>query len=302
MLYRWNIIGHEKELTALENDIYQNNIHHAYLFVGPEKIGKSRVAKTFLSILQCQNNFCHTCPACAQIEKKCHPDTIELCDDGESVKINAVRDIIARLNMTCQSPYKILLIENMGRLTDEAVSCLLKTLEEPPEKTIFIFTANQLQDIMPTIASRMRIINFRKLPDVVLRTALKERYPEIDEETLDQVMALSLGRSGRAIKLLSEPETFEELRQFYRHIQFLDTKASTGSRLVSMTDIAADPQKMKLFLSLLGYHFRKALTAGGGPEKTRRALNVLQELHKVMNLMSYNVNPRLSLEHIMLQL
>ena len=171
MYYNWNVIGHEKELGLLEHDFRENNIHHAYLFVGPEKVGKFRVAKSVAGILQCPENFCHSCPTCIQIEKKCHPDIIELEDDGQSIKIDTVRDIIARLNMTSQGRYKILLIQNIGRLTEEAGNCLLKTLEEPPQKTIFLFTVSQLRDIMPTIASRMRLIHFKKLGNDVYNSS-----------------------------------------------------------------------------------------------------------------------------------
>lgn len=300
MLYTWNVIGHEKELSQLEQNIKSGNIHHAYLFVGPEKIGKFRVAKSLAGILQCPNNFCHTCPTCVQIEKKCHPDTIELEDDGESIKINIVRDIIARLNMTGQSRHKIVLIQDIGRLTE--APALLKTIEEPPEKTIFIFTAGQLRDIMPTIASRMRILHFKKLPDEILREALKEQFPAADDETLDQVLLLSLGRSGKAIQLLSSPEIFQELRDLYRHIQFLDEKASPAARLMAMHLLYQDPRKTKTFMSLLIHYFRRKMFA----EKTHAgrldAIRILINTHKTLNLYDRNINQRLLLENLMLQL
>lgn len=302
MFYNWNVIGHKKELALLEQDFRGNNVAHAYLFVGPAKIGKFRVAKAAAGILQCPNDFCHRCPICIQIEKKCQPDTIELPDDNESIKISQVREIIARLNMTGQSRHKILLIENTGRLTDEASNCLLKILEEPPEKTIFIFTANQRRDVLPTIASRMRIIHFRKLPDEVLRQSLRKQYPEVDDETLDHVLLLSLGRSGSAIKLLSNPEQFQDLKDLYRHIQFLETQASPGSRIVAMQELSKDSQRVKSFLSLLIHHFRRSLLEQKSVDEKMRALGILKEIHRTLDLLSRNVNPRLLLENIMLQL
>lgn len=298
MFYNWNVIGHEKELSALEKDILSSALHHAYLFVGPEKIGKFRIAKAMTAILQCQNNFCHTCPVCIQIEKKCHADTIELEDDGESIKIHTIRDIIARLAMTGQGKYKILLIENIGRLTQEASNCLLKILEEPPEKTLFIFTAGQLRDIIPTIASRMRFIYFKKLQDEVLKKALQDRYPQIDDETLDQVLLLSLGRSGRAIQLISQPEIFQELRELYRHIQFLQETASASTRILAANEISRDEQKLKLFLSLLAHYYRKKLLE----EKSENRIHTIEAIHRALDLLGRNVNTRLILEHLMMQL
>lgn len=302
MFYHWNVIGHTQELSRLEEDFKSGNIHHAYLFAGPEKVGKFRVAKAVAKILQCPNNFCHTCSTCLQIEKKCHPDTIELEDDGESIKIGAVREIISRLSMTGQSRSKILLIQNIGRLTDEASNCLLKTLEEPPEKTIFLFTAGQLRDISATIASRMRLIHFKKLHDDVLREALQKEFPDADRETLDQVILLSLGRSGRALQLLKNPQMFQELRETYQHIQFLGEKASAATRILAAQPLSQDPQKIKTFLALLTHYLRQKMFQSKTPEEKQHAMVGIEEIHRAIDLMDRNVNPRLLLEHIMILL
>jgi DNA polymerase III gamma/tau subunit len=300
MFYHWNVIGHEKELHSLESDILNNNIHHAYLFTGPEKIGKYRVAKSLAGILQCPNNFCHTCQTCIQVDKKCHPDTIELEDDGESIKVTTMKDILGRLSMTGGSRYKVLLIQDIGRLTES--SMLLKPLEEPTGKTVFIFTAGQLRDVTPTIASRMRIIHFKKLPDDVLRASLKKIYPMIEDEMLEEVLLLSLGRSGKAIQLLSNPEAFSELHDLYHQIQFLDEKAGIGSRLMAIQEIGKDPQKTKTFLSLMAHYFRYKLFTEQPAPKRAATIKILEEIHRVISLLDRNVNPNLLLENLMLQL
>lgn len=302
MFYNWNVIGHEKELAQIEQDFLNNNLHHAYLLVGPDKIGKFRVARAMAAMLQCPNKFCHSCPTCIQIDKKCHADTIAFEDDGESIKILEIRETIARLNMTGQSAYKILLIEEIGRLTPEAGNCLLKILEEPPQKTIFIFTASQLQDILPTIASRMRAIYFRKLPDEILRAALQKQHTEVNEETLNQAIMLSLGRSGSAIKLLSDPEMFSELKNFYSQIQFLTDKGTISSRITAVKEISADPQRTKLFLSLLANYLRHKMLASDDCVQNIRLIRIIEKIHEALDLMSRNVNQRLLLENIMIQL
>lgn len=302
MLYNWNVIGHGPTLATLEKDLANNNIPHAYLFVGPEKVGKFRVAKSLAKILQCPNNFCHTCPTCVQIEKKCHIDTIELEDDGESVKIAEVRELITRLSMTGQGRYKVVLLQNIGRLQEEATNSLLKTIEEPPEKTIFIFTAGQLGDILPTIASRMRIVHFQKLHDDVLRDALKNIKPDISEDFLGQIITLSLGRSGKAIQLLEDPEMFTQLRDLYTQIRFLDEKASVAIKMLSVQEIAADPQTTRTFLALMAHYFRQKMLDGTTEKEKNRAINAINEIHKVLELLGHNVNPRLLLENIMIRL
>ena len=183
----------------------------------------SRVARVLAGILQCENNYCHTCPTCIQIEKGGTPDTVELEDDGESIKIGAVREIIARLNMTGNSRYKIVLIKNCGRLTEEAANCLLKTLEEPPPNTLFVFTATNKAEVCPQLFLAWR--------SFVLKTSRCHfekispgKFPEVDDETLNEIIFLSLGRCGKALKLLNNPELFAEQRELYRLIPFLQEK------------------------------------------------------------------------------
>lgn len=300
MVYSWNIIGHEKELNQLESDLVNDNLYHSYLFVGPSNVGKFRVAQTLAGILQCPNNYCHNCPACIQVEKKTHPDTIELDDPGESIKIAEVRDLINRLMMTGQSRYKVLAIANIGRLTEEAANCLLKILEEPPPRTIFIFTADQITDVLPTILSRMRLIYFRKQSDACLKKTLGERYGEVAPDTLQEIVTLSLGRSGMAVKLLQNPEHFQEMRDLYRDIQILDEKASISTRMLSLQTFLDDPKKLSTFLSLLVLYTRQALLNETTYEGKRRRIELLQRLHKSLNLMDRNINTRLLLEDIML--
>lgn len=302
MFYHWNVIGHEDPLGALEKDFLNGIVRHAYLFVGPEQIGKFAAAKASASILQCPDNFCHRCPTCIQIEKRCHPDTIELADDGESIKINTIRDIITRLSMTRQNKYKILLIQNIGRLTEEAANCLLKILEEPPEQTVFFFTARHVREILPTIVSRMQVIRFKKLPEPLLKIALKKKFPEANDELLDQVIGLSLGRSERAVELLARPELCSEFLQFYQTIEFLVEHASLSSRISTLQQLLVDENKIKLLLPLLTYYLRKKMLLTASLEERNRLLNALLKIHEVYNLLSRNVNPRLLYENIMIHL
>ncbi|MBI5755234.1 AAA family ATPase, partial [Candidatus Peregrinibacteria bacterium] len=206
LLYHWNIIGHEKELARLEQEISENNLNHAYLFAGPDKIGKNAIAKTFAGILQCENHFCHTCPTCIQIQKGCHYDTFEMIDDGETITIDRIRELIGSLALSTQSPRKIILIQNIERLSDSAMNALLKSLEEPPRRVIFLLTTNDLKAISDTIISRVRLYSFRLVPKNILAQELQARYPDVEAHTLDLIFSFFLGKPGKAIELLSDPE------------------------------------------------------------------------------------------------
>jgi hypothetical protein len=148
----------------------------------------------------------------------------------------------------------------------------------------------------------MRIVHFRKLPDEVLRDALKGLFPEADGDMLDQVLLLSLGRSGKAIQLMREPEAFQEVRDLYRLIEFLDEKATLAARLSTVTDFSQDASKMRAFLSLFVHYFRRKMFSGSTFEQKSAAIRIIEEIHRVVNLANRNINPRLLLENLMLQL
>jgi len=199
MIYNWNIIGHDKQLKMLEADIESGNLAHSYLLYGAGHVGKYTVAKKLASILQCENNFCGVCPTCIQIRKGIHLDTMEYENNKEALKIDQIREIISRCNMSSQSRYKVVVLQSIGRMTVEASNALLKTLEEPPGRTLFIMTTSNVQEVLPTILSRSRLIKFHLFSTEFLANKLRELYPESTEETINQVAKLSLGRAGRAL-------------------------------------------------------------------------------------------------------
>ncbi|PIQ78366.1 hypothetical protein COV82_01225 [Candidatus Peregrinibacteria bacterium CG11_big_fil_rev_8_21_14_0_20_46_8] len=304
MFYNWNLIGHEKELALLERDIRSGSTSHAYLFVGPKKIGKFRVARSFATILQCPDNYCKKCPTCIQIEKHGHPDTIEFKDTGETLKIESVRTLIERLSLTSQSNYKIVLMESIDRLTLDAANALLKILEEPPPKTLFILTAESLRRVLPTIVSRVRRITFTMPPQEKVKTALDTMFPEIDSELRANALFLSQGRSGHAIQLLQNPEALQELLDMYRHIQFLDENASIATRMNTVQDLVKEKEtnKLETFLPLCAHYFRQKMLSTKNSAVQLKTIAILKQLDSITELMQRNVNTRLLLEHFMLSL
>ena len=96
MLYKWDIVGHQSQISQLEKEIQDDNLSHAYLFSGPKQGGKFSIAKIFAMILQCPNDFCRICSDCQAIQAGRHPDTIIMEDNGESIKIDEVRELIRK--------------------------------------------------------------------------------------------------------------------------------------------------------------------------------------------------------------
>jgi len=307
MLYNWKIIGHEKQLQNLEADIRTNNLSHAYLFTGPGKMGKFTVAKKLAYILQCPNNYCMKCPVCTQIEKGSHPDTIEMRDNQESIKINEVREIINRLNMTSDSRYKVVLLENTARMSIEAMNSLLKILEEPPEKTIFILTASNPKDLPETIVSRTRIIKFSSFSDTVLFEKMKERITEVSEEELQKMCSLALGRPGKVFNFLSDYELFNYYKNLYDNIWNFLRNDNIAQKFQFVNEISSSPDKVKDLLDILTHLIRSILIKNDGFKikntyTDSKLLEILNEIFKTKQLLKRNVNTRLTLENLMLTL
>ncbi|MBI4232399.1 DNA polymerase III subunit [Candidatus Peregrinibacteria bacterium] len=308
MKYNWSIIGHEKQLEALEQDIDSGKLAHAYLLSGPGSVGKATVAKKLAGILQCEKDFCHKCPACIQVEKGCHIDTIELIDDGESIKIEEVRKLIERLSMTPQAPYKILLIQNIERMTSEAANSFLKTLEEPPPRTIFIITTNNIRALLPTVVSRVRVIKFNSVSDKYLQNFLKENYPESDEETIKKVSLFSLGKTGKALQLMDSPEVLASYLEIYHKVQNFLSNRSLVERFAYVEELVADEPKLSQFFEVLLNVLRSKLLASVSeenikPEQSSLAYaDLLSKIEEAGILLKRNVNARLVLENLMISL
>ena len=252
MLYKWPLIGHEKQVEKLESDLKNDNLAHAYIFVGPEKVGKFLVAKTLAHILQCNDNYCRVCPTCKQIAKGAHLDTTEMRDDGTSIKIEPVREIITSLNMSAQSNYKIVLLDNIGRMTPDAANCFLKTLEEPPKKTLFLMTAGNLRELLPTIISRCRVMKFPAISEKALKKKMQDMREalqiESTEDMLERAVMLSLGRPGKAIELLREPEAMMGYLKLYNDIRALFRDKDLTKRFMYVQDLTAkdsDPRDLE---------------------------------------------------------
>lgn len=305
-MYNWNIIGHKKQLEFIENDIKTGNLAHAYIFAGTSKIGKFSIAKQFVNILQCPNNFCHDCPTCTQIQKGGHPDTIVLDDETESIKIETIREIIGRLQMTKQAKCKILLIKKAERFTPEAANCLLKTLEEPPPDTIIVMTTDNVRGLLPTIVSRARIIKFSGYSNKFLTEKLKEMYPDTDEETIRKVCALSLGKSGKAIKLFENTDLLASYKTMYNLLcEFLEKKP-LYKKFQVIEDVVQENEKIPEFLDIFTHLVRSRLYQGiesqdQNTQKQKHLLQLLSEIEETRNLLKRNVNPRLVLENLALK-
>ncbi|NTU69974.1 DNA polymerase III subunit [bacterium] len=160
----WDVYGNDFQVNFLMKNIKDKDIAHAYLFCGPERIGKKKVAKAFIKAMLCtktkSGEYCSICDSCKKIDSNSYPDAIILEGD-EDIKIGEIRNITANLSLKpFNSPYKIVLVDNADRMTEEASNALLKTLEEPTGHAVIILISQSKNLLLPTIVSRTRTIKF----------------------------------------------------------------------------------------------------------------------------------------------
>jgi len=186
------VVGQEHVTNTLKNAIKKSRIAHAYLFTGPRGVGKTTTARLLAKTLNCTNPVnqepCNECETCNLIQNAQTLDIIEI--DGASNRgIDEIRTLRESVKYApTKSKYKIYIIDEVHMLTRESFNAFLKTLEEPPEHTIFIFATTDVHKVPLTIISRCQRYDFRRIQldtikETLAKIAAAEKI-EIDDTTL----------------------------------------------------------------------------------------------------------------------
>lgn len=189
---------------------------HAYLLTGARGIGKRTLAKVLASALFCvsENKPCGCCAACKRVADGNEPDVLTLfSDDGSKIKIDAVREIIQKVSQHAfGSGYRVVLIEPVENMTQEAQNCLLKSLEEPIANVVFLLMTHELTATLGTIASRCIRVKLTPWPDNALGSTLARLgYPDA---SVNSVLSRCGGNIGMALDMLDETKLDNEAQQF----------------------------------------------------------------------------------------
>lgn len=198
-----DLVGQEAISTTLTNAIVQQKIAPAYLFTGPRGTGKTSSARILAKSLNCIASAvptfqpCGECNVCLEITKGSSLDVVEI-DAASNTGVDNIRELIERAQFApVQGRYKVYIIDECHMLSTAAFNALLKTLEEPPKKVIFVLATTDPQRVLPTIISRCQRFDFRRIPmDAMvqhLRNIASKENININHEALTLVGQIAQG-------------------------------------------------------------------------------------------------------------
>ncbi|MEK6715655.1 MAG: DNA polymerase III subunit delta' [Candidatus Omnitrophota bacterium] len=216
------IKGHSIQIKNLIADVNLGKLSSGYLFGGPSGIGKKLVALNFAKFISCENisgerqDSCGGCPTCKKIDNGQHPDIFLVTADSakeidtmvsskkeasSAIKIEQIKEIGKRSSFRpYEAKYKIFIIDEAEKMTQEASDALLKTLEEPPKDTIFILVSASERMLAATIVSRCRRIKFNALSLEEMKEMLIADY-RLDETKAHFLSCFSQGRLANVLKI-----------------------------------------------------------------------------------------------------
>jgi len=210
------LIGQEPIVTALRNAITDGRIAQAYLFAGIRGVGKTSAARILAKALNCEQGPtpepCNACRSCTEITRGGDMDVIEV-DAATYSKVEQVRELTESLKYgPAKDRYKVVILDEVHRLSRQAFDALLKIIEEPPPHLVFIFATTEMEAVPATILSRCQELIFRRVPVAVLArylgTICAAEGIEVSESTLRLVARAGEGSVRDSVALLDQLATF----------------------------------------------------------------------------------------------
>ena len=290
-----NIIGHQKIQNYLRKSLEKNNLHHAYLFSGPEHVGKFTVAVDFAKKIIGE-------------EREMEPDLIIIRPEIEekdgkvrkkAIDVETVRELQRRLSMTPERKYKIAIIDEAELLNVQAQNAILKTLEEPPKNVIIILVAQNQEKMLPTIISRCVV---KKFTPVSI-----ERISEIisvADKDAEEIIFWSLGRPGLAMNYINDKKELEAAKETLADLK--KVISSNMAERFSLAEIGSKDtvvlaEKLSFWMVLLRHSIvSKKDYLALHPQKSLAVLDKISGMLEALK--NTNSNARLMLENVMLEI
>ena len=255
---------------------------HAWLLTGPPGSGRSNAARAFAAALQCSSGGCGQCTECRTSLSGAHPDVTLVRTELLSIGVDEVRELVRRSAMSpTLGRWQVIVIEDADRITERGADALLKSIEEPARRTVWILCAPTTDDVVATIRSRCRLLTLQT-PTIPAVTRLLETRDGIEPELAAYAARVSQGHIGRA-RVLARDEDVRKRRQEVLQIPFqlhgLGACLAAAAQLVEMSTVAAAEATAELDASER-VALEEALGFGTKGAKPRQAQAAIKELEE----------------------
>jgi DNA polymerase-3 subunit delta' len=326
MTNHWNLIGNEWAVDMLKKHVTNGTTRHAYLFAGPPGLGRRTLALRFAQALNCPTPLaagvpCRQCRDCKQIAAMQHADlTVVQADaEGGTLKVDQIREARRTLVLKpYQAKYRVALFLRFQEANDNAANALLKTLEEAPSYAVLILTADNPEQLLPTIVSRCEVLRLRPLRIEEVQKELETRGLETGQAKL--IAHLSGGRFGYALRLLEDESLLGRRAERLNDLQNL-ISATRVEKFAYAEKLSKDKESMRQAILVWLSYWRDVMLRTAQAQTplvnvdrnleieelaqqldlsvTRRVVSSLED---VLEKMERNVNSRLLVEVLLLDL
>jgi DNA polymerase III subunit delta' len=342
-------IGNARAVEILRRAIGQDRLPHAMIFAGPSGVGKCTLALLVAQYLNClspagdsacghcpvckrigailesryltcqtlQGGFCGTCPSC-QIRTKCHPDIRLVEPEKTTISIDQIRGLIGEIAFQpVEARYRVVILDPAEQMRLEAHNSLLKTLEEPPSRTVIILITTNPYMLLETIRSRSRMLQFGEIP----QKRIEQHLVKHEDRTIEEArMAAALSRGSLAAALSFNTDEYQDIRK--QALDFVGLLLKRG-RFTDISNAASQAAKDKdffqLWLASISALLQDVYYAGAAEERVgqrdlieklaelshavshARLVKAIQELGKLNRDLQFNVNRQLALESMFLR-
>jgi DNA polymerase III subunit delta' len=256
------IIGHEKQSENLRLSLLNGRLHHAYLFIGPDGIGKRTLGLAMAQAIHCselENDFCGGCGACRAIQAGNHADVrvVEPISNKKDISIQQVRELEKALSLRSFSGrQKVAIIDPATLMNWAAQNALLKTLEEPPQGCVLILIASNAGGLLPTVRSRAFALSFGPLPRQLIADFLIRKGKT--REQAEFLAVLAMGSLGTVSKI-------DEEKMIEKRLEWMETLVSLRAgdyraALNAAETLAGNREETLKFLEWAGLWYRDLLS------------------------------------------
>ena len=201
----WDQLAGQEAVVGQLQAAVSGGMTHAWLLTGPPGSGRSVAARAFAAALLGEYGGCGVCPSCRQVRAGTHADLLLVRPEGLSYGVKQTRDLVLRAaGAPAGGRWLVVLFEDADRCTEQAANALLKAIEEPAPRTVWLLCAPSAEDLVTTIRSRCRVVTLRVPPSEAVARVLAER-DGIDHDRALAAARAAQGHVGRARRLVTDP-------------------------------------------------------------------------------------------------